>query len=547
MQKFDIETIKTNPYADQKTGTSGLRAKTKVYMQKNYLENFLQSAITVVKKHLSYKNKSINTVVLGGDGRFLCKEATYKAAKMLLAVGAKNIIIEKDGLIATPAHSYISRKYNTDMGFIFTASHNPGGVDGDFGVKVQFDNGGAVLKNISDDIDKETKIISEYQIANITDEELITLPEIKLINAVKEYADYMEQLFDFEEIRNLFRSGFKIKVDCMNAISGPYAREIFINRLKANENSLLNSIPLPDFGGIHPEPNLLYAKKLVDFQFSNDAVDFAFAFDGDMDRNLILGKKFFVSPSDSLAAIALHMDTIKSYKNKCNGIARTMPTSSAADLVGKKLNIPVYKTPTGWRFFSNLLDANKIAICGEESFGTGSGHIREKDGIWAVLCWLNILASMKKPISEIITDMWNEMGRVYYSQYSYENINKEKGDDFYKYVSTENLLNREENGFKIIKQEIFNYTDPVDGNIANNQGVQFILQNSDGKTARIFTRLSGTGSVGATIRMYAEIVETDKSKINIPHLEYLSDLIKAADKLLKLSEFTGREKADVYN
>ncbi len=546
MQNFDIKTVRTSPY-NQKMGTSGLRAKTKTYMQENYLENFLQSAIDVVKKHLNKKGKSIDTVVLGGDGRFMCKDATYKAAKMLLAAGAKTIIMEENGLIATPAHSYISRKYNADMGFVFTASHNPGGIDGDFGVKVQFDNGGSVLKNISDEIDEKTKMISEYYFTNISDEELINLPEIKLIDAVKEYSDYMESIFDFEEIRKLFKDGFTIRIDSMNAISGPYAKEIFINRLGANDKSLINGIPLPDFGGLHPEPNLLYAKQLVDYQMSADAADFAFAFDGDMDRNLILGKQFFVSPSDSLAAIALNMDKIKSYKNGCVGIARTMPTSSAADLVGEKLGIPVYKTPTGWRFFSNLLDANKITICGEESFGTGSGHIREKDGIWAVLCWLNILAITRKPISHIVTEMWNELGRVYYSQYSYENIEKQQGDDFYKYVSTTKLLNHEENGFKIVKQEIFNYTDPIDGNIATNQGVQFWLKNVDGKNARVFTRLSGTGSVGATIRIYAEMIEKDRKQTSTPHLEYLNTLIKATDKLLRLTEFTGKEKADVYN
>lgn len=540
--------IKTTPFDDQKMGTAGLRKRTKIYMQENYLENFIQTAFDVRNEDTIESGNSIKSIVLGGDGRSFCKEAVYKSAKILLANGVEKIYMPKDGLIFTPAHSYYTIKLKTDGGFIFSASHNPGGLGGDFGVKVNSGLGGGVLNHISDEISKRTLTIKEYLIEDISDEELLMDSRVEIIDPISDYADYMEELFDFNSIRELIKGGFNAIFDGMNASSGEYLKEIFGNRLGFPEESFQNCIPMEDFGGKHPEPNLIYAKYLYDFQMTEKAVDFACAFDGDGDRNMVLGKGFFINSSDALAILARHIHLIPAYKDGCIGVARTMPTSSACDFVAKELNIESYQTPTGWRYFERLLDSNKINICGEESFGTSSNHIREKDGVWAVLSWLNIIAKTGKSIEELAKDMWNTHGRVFYSQYSYEEIEKDGANKLIdRAFNFDGFVGMKIDEYKVVSHEIFNYKDPVSGEEAKNQGVQFILNDKDGKNVRVFTRLSGTGTVGATLRMYVEKHETDVNKFNIFHTEYLNEVFEIVDRLLKISEFTGRKKADVYN
>ncbi|MDH4285336.1 MAG: alpha-D-glucose phosphate-specific phosphoglucomutase, partial [Gallionellaceae bacterium] len=417
---MSIRTVPTQPFSDQKPGTSGLRKKVGVFMQPHYLENFVQSIFDSIAAPKGA------TLALGGDGRYYNREAIQIILKMAAANGFGKVLVGRGGILSTPAASCVIRKYKTFGGIVLSASHNPGGPEGDFGIKFNSSNGGPATETVTEAIFARSKAIAEYHILDAPDvaldepgETRLGAMQVQVIDPVKDYADLMESLFDFDAIRELLATGFRIKFDAMHAVTGPYAQEIFLNRLGAHDNSVINAVPLPDFGGGHPDPNLTYAHDLVEFLYGNNAPDFGAASDGDGDRNMILGKKFFVTPSDSLAVIAANATLAPGYKKGIAGIARSMPTSEAADRVAKALNIPCFETPTGWKFFGNLMDAGKVTLCGEESFGTGSDHVREKDGLWAVLFWLNILAVRRQPVENIVRAHWAKYGRNIYSRHDY--------------------------------------------------------------------------------------------------------------------------------
>ena len=421
-----IDTVKTTPFTDQRPGTSGLRKKVSVFQEPHYLENYIAGIfLTLGEKAIKGK-----TLVLGGDGRYFNREAIQTIIKMALAYGFGRIMVAKNGILSTPATSCVIRKHKALGGIILSASHNPGGKDGDFGVKYNISNGGPAPEKITESIFDATKNLTEYKIANLPDfstDEIETFvlengQEVAIFDGISDYVELMKELFDFNLLKQALKSGLKLKYDALHAVTGPYAKRIFEGELGAPEGSVINADPLPDFGGGHPDPNLTYAKELVAIMNGKDAPDFGAASDGDGDRNMILGKNFFVSPSDSLAVITANYAVAKGYKDGLFGIARSMPTSLAVDKVAEKMGLDVYETPTGWKFFGNLMDANKVTICGEESFGTGSNHVREKDGIWAILFWLNILASTKKSVSEIVKDHWAKFGRNYYSRHDYEAV-----------------------------------------------------------------------------------------------------------------------------
>ncbi|MDP3307856.1 alpha-D-glucose phosphate-specific phosphoglucomutase, partial [Methylotenera sp.] len=414
-------TTKTQAFTDQKPGTSGLRKKVKVFQQPGYLENFVQSIFDTLDV------PSGATLALGGDGRYYNRHAIQTIIKMAAANGFARVVVGQAGILSTPASSHIIRKYQTFGGVVLSASHNQGGMNGDFGIKYNISNGGPAPEKITDTIFEKSKIITEYKIADIPEVDVDALGEIvfdggkftvEVIDAVQDYADLMQELFDFSAIKKLLASGFKMQFDAMHAVTGPYAQEIFVNRLGASANSLMNCVPSEDFGGGHPDPNLTYAEDLVKLLFAGEkSPDFGAASDGDGDRNMILGKNFFVTPSDSLAVLAANATLVPAYKNGIAGVARSMPTSGAADRVAAKLNIPCYETPTGWKFFGNLMDAGKVTLCGEESFGTSSSHVREKDGLWAVLFWLNIIAAKQMSVEAILMAHWAEFGRNVYSRH----------------------------------------------------------------------------------------------------------------------------------
>ncbi len=540
-----IKTINTKPFNDQKPGTSGLRKPVKTFQEKNYLENFIQSIFNSMEGGAKGKNIS-----LGGDGRFFNKEAIQIILKMAVANEIKKVLVGKDGFLSTPATSHIIRKYKLDGGIILSASHNPGGPEGDFGVKFNISNGGPAPEKVTSKIYKETLKVKYYKIATIDDIEISKIDKIKInnttiqiIDPVDDYVSLMEELFDFEKIQQLFNSGFSLCYDALHAITGIYAQELFTRRLKGPNIILKNCDPLPDFGGGHPDPNLKYASSLVSLMFSDSAPDFGAASDGDGDRNMILGKKFFVTPSDSVAILAAHSCKVPGYKRGLLGVARSMPTSCALDLVAKDLDIPCYETPTGWKFFGNLLDANKITICGEESFGTGSNHIREKDGLWAILFWLNIIAEERKSVAQIVKEHWGKYGRNYYTRHDFEEVDSDKAKAMMEHLEKNLswLINKEFDGLLVKHADNFSYKDPVDGSISQNQGIRVIFSNG----SRIVYRLSGTGTKGATIRIYIEGYTKDKNLLNEDTQEFLARLIKISRQISKIKEFTGRSEPTV--
>ena len=536
-----ITTVKTTPYTDQKMGTAGLRRKSKIVMQENYIENFVQSMFNVIGV-LSEK-----TFLVGGDGRFYNDVAIQKIIKMAAANGVKKLIVAQNGFISTPAGSVVIRKNKLNGGFILSASHNPGGENGDFGIKYSNETGGQVPSSVTDQIYAQTKTISEYKIFNGPDVDLSKLGtssynnmEIEIIDSVKDYVELMQQIFDFEALKALFAKGFTMRFDAMNAITGPYAVEIFENILGAAKGSVVNASPKPDFGGLHPDPNLVYAKELVDFMFSDNATDFGAANDGDGDRNMILGKSFFVTPNDSLAIITDNFSVVPYYKNGIYGVAKSAATSTAVERVAKKHNIGYYEVPTGWKYFVNLMDSNRITFCGEESFGTGSSHIREKDGIWAVLFWLSIIASTGKTVEEITTEHWQKYGRSYYIRFDFEGVDSEVADTLMKDLENKlpSLKDKSYGDFTIREAAPFVYNDPVDGSTTKNG---LIIYFTDG--SRIVYRLSGTGSSGATIRVYLERF-ADKDVLQNP-LDMVSPMAEIALDVAEIPERTGKHKADV--
>ncbi len=536
-----IKTITTTPYTDQKMGTAGLRRKSKVVIQPNYVENFMQSIFNVIG---DLKDK---TFVVGGDGRYYNDIAIQKIIKMAAANGVSRLIIGQNGFISTPAGSNIILKNKADGGFILSASHNPGGINGDFGIKYSNHTGGQIPSSISDKIYQETLKIREYKICDVADIDLSKLGrqevcgmQIDVIDPVKDYVEMMEGIFDFAAIKALFAKGFTMRFDAMNAVTGPYALKIFEEILGAPKGSVVNYKPLPDFGGLHPDPNMVYAKELVDFMFSDKAADFGAANDGDGDRNMILGKKFFVTPSDSLAILTDHFNLIPAYKNGIYGVAKSAATSTAVEKVAKAHNIGYYEVPTGWKYFVNLMDSKRITFCGEESFGTGSSHIREKDGIWAVLFWLNIIAATGKSVEEITTEFWQKYGRSYYVRFDFEGVDTEVADKMMADLEAKlpSLTGQTFEGFKVSEAGAFVYNDPVDHSSTKNG---LIVRFADG--SRIVYRLSGTGSSGATIRVYLERYSKDDLK-NDP-LKMLTEIFKIAMSISEIPERTGKHQADV--
>lgn len=541
---MQISIIQTQPFSDQKPGTSGLRKKVKVFQQKHYLENFVQSIFDT----LTLPDDAILTV--GGDGRFYNRAAIQVIIKMAAANGFSQVIVGQGGILSTPAASHIIRKYQTFGGIILSASHNPGGPDEDFGIKYNTANGGPAPEKITESIFDNSRLIKQFRLADLADIDLDKLGKttldgltVRVINPVVDYADLMESMFDFGAIKALFQSGFTVKFDAMHAVTGPYAKEIFTNRLGASESSLMNCDVLEDFGGGHPDPNLTYAHDLVDIVYGDQAPDFGAASDGDGDRNMILGKGFFVTPSDSLAVIAANAHLIPAYRAGIAGVARSMPTSGAVDRVAEKMKIACYETPTGWKFFGNLMDAGRVTLCGEESFGTGSSHVREKDGLWAVLCWLNIVAAKKQSVESIVKAHWAEFGRNVYSRHDYENIPTDEANSVISHLRDqfETLIGKKIGHYQVKSCDDFSYTDPVDGSISHLQGLRILFE--DG--SRIVFRLSGTGTQGATIRIYLESFESDTAKHHLDAQEALQEMIQIALQLSDLKTRTGRAEPTV--
>ena len=539
-----IRTVATKPFDDQKPGTSGLRKKVPVFQQENYVENFVQSIFDSLQ---GFQGK---TLVLGGDGRFYNREVAQKVIAIAAANGFGKVMVGQGGILSTPAASHVIRKYKAFGGIILSASHNPGGPHEDFGIKYNAENGGPAPEKLTDAIYERTKVIAEYRIADIAPVDLDTIGTVtaggmtvEVIDSVADYAELMAELFDFDALRRLFKSGFRMRFDAMHAVTGPYAKEILETQLGAAAGTCRNFKPLPDFGGHHPDPNLVHAKHLYDEMMGPDAPDFGAASDGDGDRNLIIGKGIFVTPSDSVAMLAANAHLAPGYKDGLKGIARSMPTSGAADRVAEKLGIGIYETPTGWKFFGNLLDAGMATICGEESAGTGSNHVREKDGLWAVLLWLSILAARGESAKQIVTQHWVEYGRNYYSRHDYEEVDSARAnalvDELRARLSS--LQGTVVRGLKIAAADDFSYLDPVDGSVSQKQGIRILFEGG----SRVVLRLSGTGTSGATLRVYIERYEPDQSKHGLDTQEALADLIAAADDIAGIKRHTGRDKPSV--
>ncbi|MEH1952385.1 alpha-D-glucose phosphate-specific phosphoglucomutase [Nostoc sp.] len=542
---MNIRKVSTTPFSDQKPGTSGLRKAVTVFQQPHYLENFVQSIFD------SVGDLQGQTLVLGGDGRYYNRQAIQIILKMAAANGIGRIKVGQGGILSTPATSAIIRKYEAIGGIILSASHNPGGPNGDFGVKYNISNGGPAPEKVTEAIYDRSKVIDSYQILEAPDVDLETLGEshlgetvVEVIDSVQDYQELMESLFDFEGIRQLLtRGNFRISIDALHAVAGPYAHAIFEQRLGAPVGTVLNGTPLEDFGGGHPDPNLVYAHELVDILYGEDAPEFGAAFDGDGDRNMILGRKFFVTPSDSLAVLAANAKLVPGYSSGLAGVARSMPTSQAVDRVAAQIGIESYETPTGWKFFGNLLDAGKATLCGEESFGTSSNHIREKDGLWAVLFWLNILAVRQQSVEQIVREHWQTYGRNYYSRYDYEEIEIAPANTLIERLRSllPNLKGKQFGNYEVEYSDDFSYTDPVDGSVSEKQGVRIGF--TDG--SRIVVRLSGTGTQGATLRVYLESYEPDPAKHDLNPQEALASLITIAQEIAQIRELTGREQPTV--
>jgi len=541
---MNIQTISTSPFEGQTPGTSGLRKKVSVFQQPHYLENFVQSIFD------SLEDFQGETLVVGGDGRYYNQIAIQTILRIAAANDFGQVLVGQKGLLSTPAASVLIRKYKAFGGIILSASHNPGGQDGDFGIKYNISNGGPAPENVTDAIYEQTEKISEYRITDTVDIDLTQLGEtqvgkmkVKIIDPVADYVTLMEQLFDFESMKALFQSGFTMRFDAMHAITGPYATHILEEKLGAPQGTVMNGIPLEDFGGGHPDPNLTYAHDLVDIMYGENAPQFGAASDGDGDRNMILGTDFFVTPSDSLAVLAANATLIPGYQDGLAGIARSMPTSEAADHVADELDIDCYETPTGWKFFGNLLDAGKATLCGEESFGTGSSHVREKDGLWAILFWLNLLAVRRQSVETIVREHWAKYGRNFYSRHDYEGVDKQAATQLMEHLyRTFSHLQGKQIGSHLVEYcDDFGYIDPVDHSISQNQGMRIGFQ--DG--SRIIFRLSGTGTKGATLRVYLESYEEDTAKHHLDAQTALAELIKVADEIACIKKYTGGEKPSV--
>ena len=542
---MDITAITTQPFPDQRPGTSGLRKKVRVFRTPGYLENFVQSIFD------TQGDLGGGTLVVGGDGRYYNRQAIQIIIRMAAANGVARVIVGMGGLLSTPAASCVIRKYRTNGGIILSASHNPGGPEEDFGIKFNTANGGPAPEGVTEAIYARTREITEYRSLDTADIDLDTIDtltlgetDIEIIDPVADYAALMNELFDFARIRQLFNSGlFRMRFDAMHAITGPYATHILEEMLGAEPGTVINGIPREDFGGGHPDPNLVHAHEVVALTSGRGSVDFAAASDGDGDRNMILGRNFFVTPSDSLAVMAANAHHIKGYAGGIRGVARSMPTSQAVDRVAGVLGLDCYETPTGWKFFGNLLDAKRITLCGEESFGTGSDHVREKDGLWAVLFWLNLLAVRRQSVAEIVQEHWRKFGRNYYTRYDYEGIETESANGLMAHLQSRlpELPGSTLGGYTVEYADNFAYTDPVDGSVSENQGMRIGF--TDG--SRIVYRLSGTGTEGATLRVYLEAFEPDPDRQGRETAEVMQPLVEIATGLAEIEPRTGRSQPTV--
>lgn len=541
-----MQTISTQPIDGQKPGTSGLRKKTRVFMQPGYLENFIQSVINAID------GAAGKTFVVGGDGRFFNAEAIQTILKMLAANGAAKVIVGQNGLLSTPAASHLIRLNKTDGGFILSASHNPGGIDEDFGVKFNGTNGGPAPESLTDKMVVQTETLGSYQILEAADVDLSTQGDstlgammVTVVDPVADYKTLMQSLFDFDKLRAMFAQGFTMRFDAMHAVTGPYAKEIIENTLGAPAGTVINATPLPDFGGGHPDPNPVWAKELMTIMTSDTPPDFGAASDGDGDRNLIVGPNQYVAPSDSLAVLCANAHLAPAYKAGLAGVARSMPTSAAADRVAAKLGIESFETPTGWKFFGNLLDAGRATLCGEESAGTGSNHVREKDGLWAVLLWLNILAERGEPVATIMADHWATFGRNFYSRHDYEAVASEKANALMAGLNAraEALAGVQAAGLTVQAADQYAYDDPVDGSHSANQGFRIFFEGG----ARAVVRLSGTGTEGATIRLYLESYNDDPAAVDTDTQVALADVRAAALSICDFQNHIGRIDPDVIS
>ena len=540
-----IQTITTQAFTDQRPGTSGLRKKVRVFTQQHYLENFVQALLDVL-------NASDNsghalrgqTLVLGGDGRFYNRTAVQIILKLAAANGVARVLLGQGGILSTPAVSAVIRRRQAFGGIVLSASHNPGGPDGDFGIKYNASNGGPASETLTEAVFARTKVLFELRLSDAPDIDISRLGvqqlehmQVEVIDPVTDYAAVMRELFDFDLLRGMFNRGFTLRVDAMNAVGGPYAKAILEGELGAPAGSVVNAVPLEDFGGLHPDPNPVNAEDLIAHMCAPDAPDFGAAMDGDADRNMVLGRNFVVTPSDSLALMAAHANLIPGYKAGLLGVARSMPTSAAVDRVAKAMNLPCFETPTGWKFFGNLLDAGRITLCGEESYGTGSSHIREKDGLWAILFWLSLQGATGQSVQTLVETHWRTYGRNYYTRHDYEGVAVDVANALMTDLraALPGLVGQRFGERTVSLADDFAYTDPVDGSVSHNQGVRLLFD--DG--ARVIFRLSGTGTEGATLRLYLESYEDDPVRQDEPVQQKLAELAAVAEQLAGIRRRTG--------
>ncbi len=569
MSHFNIHSIPTTPFAGQKPGTSGLRKQVTVFEQPHYLANFLASLFAVIRPESGFAGK---TLVVGGDGRYYNDTAIQLVIQMALAQGFSRILIGHNGILSTPAVSNVIRLYNQREGaesaesaknaengdnviggIILSASHNAGGPNGDFGIKFNIANGGPAPERITDAIYAHSQTIRSYTVADVPPVDISALGTtqvgdalIEVIDSVADYVDLMQKLFDFAAIRRMFENGFKMRFDAMHAVTGPYAHAIFEDVLGAPKGTVVNGTPSPDFGGHHPDPNLVHAKDLYDLMMgrgTEPAPDFGAASDGDGDRNLVIGRGMPVAPSDALAVLTANAHHAPAYAAGLSGVARSMPTSCAVDRVAQALGIECFETPTGWKFFGNLLDANRITLCGEESAGASSNHVREKDGLWAILLWLNILAKTQLSVKELLENHWAQFGQNYYTRHDFEALDTDKANAVMNHIKSQlpNLAGQVLGAFTVQSADDFSYHDPIDGSVSHNQGLRVCF--TDG--SRIVYRLSGTGTVGATVRMYIERYEADAQQHGQDTQAALAELVQLAYRLADIAALTGRTAPDV--
>ncbi|MGC9163022.1 MAG: alpha-D-glucose phosphate-specific phosphoglucomutase [Thiomonas sp.] len=532
------------PFDDQRPGTSGLRKKVNVFQQPGYLENFVQALFDVLG------DASGKTLVVGGDGRYYNRVAIQTILRMAAAHGYARVLVGQGGILSTPAMSAVIRRRAASGGIVLSASHNPGGPDGDFGIKYNIANGGPAPESLTEAVFQRSRQVRQFHTTDSPDLPLDALgthrlldTQIEIIDPVADYAAVQRALFDFDAIRALFSRGFRLRLDTMWAVGGPYAKAIFEGELGAAAGTVVNATPREDFGGLHPDPNPVNATDLIARMAAADAPDMGAATDGDADRNMIVGRNFVVSPSDSLAVLAAHATRIPGYSAGLAGVARSMPTSTAVDRVAAKLGIACFETPTGWKFFGNLLDAGKITLCGEESYGTGSNHIREKDGLWAVLFWLNLIAVTGKSVEQLVRELWAEHGRCVYSRHDYEGIPTAQANALMQELraALPHLPGTVLAGESVAIADDFTYTDPTDGSISSKQGVRIILQSG----SRVVFRLSGTGTEGATLRVYLERHESDPARFDLPVQQALAPLAALAEQVARVRHHTGLERPSV--